>query len=72
MNVKETFALYEGYYVLVEACLDSIRASTITMDADNKTVFYAVQKVESRTSKYTTWSAKSFGYKYTWTSLALQ
>ena len=42
--MKEAFALYEVLRLLVEACPDSLRASTITINVDNKTMFYAVQK----------------------------
>ena len=44
INVKETFALYEVLRLLVKARPDFLRASTTTMDADNKAMFYAVQK----------------------------
>ena len=44
ISVKETFALYEVLRLLVEACPDFLKPSTITMDVDNKTMFYAAQK----------------------------
>ena len=43
INVNETFALYEVLRLLVEARPD-LRTSTITVDVDNKAMFYAVQK----------------------------
>ena len=44
INVKETFALYEVLLLLVEARPDFLRTSTITVDVDNKAMFYAVHK----------------------------
>ena len=44
INVKETFALYEVLRLLVEARPDFLRSSSITMDADNKALFYELKK----------------------------
>ena len=43
VNVNETFSLYEVLRLLVEARPD-LRTSTVTVDVDNKAMFYAVQK----------------------------
>ena len=51
INVKETFALYEVLRLLVEAHPDFLRASTVTMDVDNKTMFHSVQKGRAKNER---------------------
>jgi len=41
--MKDLPALYKVLRPLVEVCPESLPASTITMDFDNKTIFNAVQ-----------------------------
>ena len=43
INVKEAFALYEVSCVLVDSRPNFLRASTIIMNVDNKTIFHDVQ-----------------------------
>ena len=70
INVKETFALYEVLRLLVETPPDFLRARTITIDVDNKAMFYAVQKGRALNEQMHKLVRKLFWYKYMQTSLS--